>query len=293
MPHVVGVGLSHGRPDRVGIGGVIGEIHQPEAVGLCLDVPEVLGGLRAEQPLGLGRIPYRVDPETLGLGLLYVCLVGHHHHEVCHVVSPWVCTEICWAAASAMRPARYGSSAVARTWPMRSSFTRRGLTREPGSTDTTASQTPGTAAAISTPVTLSTTPAGAVTYRIAAPRTGFASMALTDSPRYWRISSSMVDSPKLRSISSVIWSPAGRGLISISLGPAAVYLSSTCAMPRSKPTAAVAATAACCSSSRIGAGSAVGKLCPSSMNRLPPPTSLSVTPSTRTNPDSARISTLT
>ena len=99
-------------------------------------------------------------------------------------------------------------------------------------------------------------------------------MAPTDSPRYWRITSSMVDSPRLRSISSVIWSPAGRGLISISLGPVAVYLSSTCAMPRSKPTAMVAATAACSSSSRIGAGSAVGKLCPSSMNRLPPPDQL-------------------
>jgi hypothetical protein len=88
MPDVVGVGFSHGRADRVGIGGVIGEIHQPEAVGECLDVPEVLGGLRAEQLLGLGRIPDRVDPEPFGLGLPYICLVGHHHHQVRHVVSP-------------------------------------------------------------------------------------------------------------------------------------------------------------------------------------------------------------
>lgn len=85
MPDVVGVGFSHGRADRVGIGGVIGEIHQPEAVGECLDVTEVVGGLRAEQPLGLGRIPNRVDSEPFGLGLPYICLVGHHHHEVLHV----------------------------------------------------------------------------------------------------------------------------------------------------------------------------------------------------------------
>ena len=63
---------------------------QPEAGGERLDLPEVGGRLRAEQPAGLGRVPDRVDPEPLGLGLLDVCLVRHHHDQVRHIVSlPW------------------------------------------------------------------------------------------------------------------------------------------------------------------------------------------------------------
>ena len=75
-------------------------------------------------------------------------------------------------------------------------------------------------------------------------------------------------------------SPAGLGLISTSMGPASVILTSTCARPRSNPVARNACTATPAQAATVPAGSSDGKTCPISTKCPCPPTLLSVTPST-------------
>ena len=105
------------------------------------------------------------------------------------------------------------------------------------------------------PTTPTTRPGAAVRKRMAAPRTGAAGTPpASGSPRYWRTTSSRHDVPRLWSTRSVIRSPAGRGLISMSLGPSAPCLTSTWARPRSKPTARSASIATCAHASRTARG---------------------------------------